>query len=257
MANLSTAFGTTTITAPTKDLLAKFLYLQTKSNEHAYYDTTFDRTHNSTFDKIKELVKESAIEYSTSATIDLSFTGTGRWVFYNNIAWFFDDLKPDAKLEWLFEKDEQLRNIVAQLQKEKLHATFDVSDSEPGANFITLFEQEIEWNPDQQKSIISDENVSVSTEFTAENLIKYDFYDTDEVIDVEYIRDHFDDFITELKSYKSGTANDQTICRNILNNLDGFKKFINSPKFDCHGVYYDIDEILFDVLKLTPDTKFS
>ena len=40
MANLSTAFGTVTITAKTTDILAQFLSLHLKSEEFVYYGTT-------------------------------------------------------------------------------------------------------------------------------------------------------------------------------------------------------------------------
>lgn len=42
MANLSTAFGTVTITAKDPNILAQFLSLHLKSEEHADYGTTLN-----------------------------------------------------------------------------------------------------------------------------------------------------------------------------------------------------------------------
>ena len=263
MANLSTAHGNATITTRTKDILSKLLYLHVRSEESIDYDTTFSDIYNLNFDEIKNYVNENAITSTTESeyvSINLDFTGTGRWNFSSNVSWFFDYLKTnDAPyyINQLVEKDPNFKEIIKQLNQERLIVDFNIHDSESGHNFISVYSQKVTWNPATQKQTTFEPEDYNSDDYNAENLIHYGFDSKGEVWDVEYIRENFDEFIDYLKE-ETDTSSDFLIIRqNILNNMDAFKNFIHKSDFNNYGVYYEINDILFDVLQLTPESKFE
>ena len=95
MANLSTAFGTVTITAKDPNILAQFLSLHLKSEERADYDTTLN-VNGLDIKEVQQYVKTNSYPSKPEPnyySIDLTFSGTGRWSFISNINCFFSCLK--------------------------------------------------------------------------------------------------------------------------------------------------------------------
>ena len=263
MANLSTAFGTVTITAKNPNILAQFLSLHLKSEERACYNTTLTEIKKLDIKEIQQYVKKNS--YSSEPdpnyySIKLNFSGTGRWSFVSNINWFFSYLKDLNKHDHPLKRDnvDPLYLEMAQsLSKERLTANWHVTDSESGFDFISIYDMEITWNPEKQEQITLSETDEISTDYTAENLIEYEFYDQGEVWDIQYIRDNYDYFIECLKQENTDFNNDyKTIVENILAQPDNFKEFINNPEHDASAIWYDISEILLDELELTSTSTF-
>ena len=263
MANLSTAFGTVTITAKNPNILAQFLSLHLKSEERACYNTTLTEIKKLDIKEIQQYVKKNS--YSSEPdpnyySIKLNFSGTGRWSFDSNINWFFSYLKDLNKHDHPLKRDnvDPLYLEMAQsLSKERLTANWHVTDSESGFDFISIYDMEITWNPDKQEQVLLSETEESSTNYTAENLIENEFYDQGEVWDIQYIRDNYDYFLECLKQENTYVDDDhKTIVENILAQPDKFKEFINKPDHDVSAIWYDISEILLDELELTSTSTF-
>ena len=262
MANLSTAFGTVTITAKDPNILAQFLSLHLKSEERAHYGTTLTDINKLNIKEVQQYVKKNSYPSKPDPnyySINLTFSGTGRWSFISNINWFFSCLKNLDKHDHPLNNniDPLYLEMAQSLSKERLTANWHVTDSESGCDFISVYDMEITWNPEKQEQVILSETEEISTDYTAENLIEYDFYDQGEVWDIQYIRDNYDYFIECLKQENTDFSNDyKTIVENILAQPDKFKEFINKPDHDVSAIWYDISEILLDELELTSTSTF-
>lgn len=263
MANLSTAFGTVTITAKTTDILAQFLSLHLKSEEFVGYDTTLTDINKLNIKEVQQYVKKNSYPSKPDPnyySIDLTFSGTGRWSFVSNINWFFSCLKNFDKHDYSLKRNDVepiYLEIAQSLSKERLTANWHVTDSESGCDFISTYDMEITWNPDKQEQVLLSKTEEISTNYTAENLIKYEFYDQGEVWDIQYVRDNYDYFIECLKQENTDfDADYKNIVENILAQPDNFKEFINNPKHDASAIWYDISEILLDELELTSTSTF-
>lgn len=263
MANLSTAFGTVTITAKTTDILAQFLSLHLKSEEFVGYNTTLTDINKLNIKEVQQYVKTNSYPSKPEPnyySIDLTFSGTGRWSFISNINWFFSCLKNLDKHDYLLKRNDVepiYLEIAQSLSKERLTADWHVTDSESGCDFISVYDMEITWNPEKQEQVILSETNEISTDYTAENLIKYEFYDQGEIWDIQYIRDNYDYFIECLKQENTDFSNDyKTIVESILAQPDKFKEFINKPDYNVSAIWYDISEILLDELELTSTSTF-
>ena len=262
MANLSTAFGTVTITAKDPNTLAQFLSLHLKSEEHAYYGTTLN-INGLNIKEVQQYVKTNSYPSKPEPnyySIDLTFSGTGRWSFISNINWFFSYLKDLNKHDHPLKRnnvDPLYLEMAQSLSKERLTANWHVTDSESGFDFISIYDMEITWNPDKQEQVLLSETEESSTNYTAENLIEYEFYDQGEIWDIQYIRDNYDYFLECLKQENAYVDDDhKTIVENILAQPDNFKEFINNPEHDESAIWYDISEILLDELELTSTSTF-
>lgn len=263
MANLSTAFGTVTITAKDPNVLAQFLSLHLKSEEHAYYNTTLTEIKKLDIKEIQQYVKKNSYPSKPDPnyhSIKLTFSGTGRWSFVSNINWFFSCLKDLDKHDHPLKRnnvDPLYLEMAQSLSKERLTANWHVTDSESGCDFISTYGMEITWNPDKQEQILLSETEEISTNYTAENLIEYEFYDQGEVWDIQYIRDNYDYFIECLKQENTDfDADYKNIVENILAQPDKFKEFINNTEYNTSAVWYDISEVLLEELELTSTSTF-
>lgn len=263
MANLSTAFGTVTITAKDPNILAQFLSLHLKSEEFVGYDTTLTDINKLNIKEVQQYVKTNSYPSKPEPnyySIDLTFSGTGKWSFISNINWFFSCLKNFDKHDYSLKRNnvEPIYLEIAQsLSKERLTANWHVTDSESGCDFISVYDMEITWNPEKQEQVTLSEKDEISTDYTAENLIEYGFCDQGEVWDIKYVRDNYDYFIECLKQENTDfDADYKTIVENILAQPDKFKEFINKPDYNVSTVWYDISEILLDELELTSTSTF-
>lgn len=262
MANLSTAFGTVTITAKTTDILAQFLSLHLKSEEFVSYHTTLTDINKLNIKEVQQYVKKNSYPSKPDPnyySIDLTFSGTGCWSFVSNINWFFSCLKNFDKHDHPLKHnniDPFYLEMAKSLSKERLTANWHVTDSS-GCDFISVYDMEITWNPEKQEQVTLSETDEISTDYTAENLIEYEVYDQGEIWDIQYIRDNYDYFLECLKQENTYVDDDhKTIVENILAQPDQFKEFINKPDHDVSAIWYDISEILLDELELTSTSTF-
>lgn len=100
MANMTTAWGTVFITAPDEKSLIDFVYLKILSEEDVVYTTEFDELpaytvlSKDTFSRsaVEKAIREASdFEQSEdSVTVELAFSGIGRWTFARNAEWFFE-----------------------------------------------------------------------------------------------------------------------------------------------------------------------
>lgn len=230
MANISSAYGTVTINTGDLNDLATFLYLQQKSNQNAYYDTTLKLEYDkiNTLEKIQEYVNNYHHKIEDQCYISLSFTALGRWTFANNTEWFFESVF------------EQTDTLVDTIKTKAFNATFDFLEEEGGVGFIADSSIDIEWEPSKQKQYTLDDQ-TIEYDYTAENLIKFDFYEPGNVWDSDYILKHPQYFVDALKEIKD----DEIINVNssaILENLSAFLTEVQKENNNC--IYLELEEWL-------------
>lgn len=138
MANMTTAWGTVFITAPDEKSLIDFVYLKILSEENAVYTTEFDELPEYTVlskDPFTRSAVEKAIREASDFTksddgvsVELAFSGIGRWTFARNAEWFFEI--PFTEFEY---ETPEARELAKQISTLKLKAQFDCEEEEPGA----------------------------------------------------------------------------------------------------------------------------
>lgn len=192
MANISNAFGTVTISTDNLNDLATFLYLQQKCNKNTYYTTTLELESDeiTTLEKIQKYVNNYHHKKDEQYYVSLSFIAIGRWEFANNTEWFFESVF------------EQTNTLVNTIKTKAFYATFDFLIEEGGVGFIADSIIDIAWNPNKQKQYTL-RNQTIEYKYTAENLIKFNIFNKNEVWDTAYILKHPKDFENELKNIAS------------------------------------------------------
>lgn len=134
MANETTAWGTVTINAPTKDALEDFIYLKILSEKNTTYKTKFSDFPQYTIHTEGEFSKEQVIKvlhdkYDTykepdgTYSVNLALCGVGRWTFGQNAHWFFS--RPLNGFEYETYEQNKLRD---NLKKLTFKAEFDVEE---------------------------------------------------------------------------------------------------------------------------------
>lgn len=233
MANISDAFGTVTIGTDDLNNLATFLYLQQKSNQNAYYDTTLELEIDkiTTLEKIQKYVNNYHHKKDGQYYVSLSFDATGRWTFENNAEWFFKSV---------FQETDAL---VDTIKTKAFYATFEFLEEESGFAFIADSTIDIKWDPSNQEQYTIDYQTT-EYEYTAENLIKLRIFDKNEVWDTAYILKHPKDFENELKDIASI---DMRLLKDanlpaILENLSEFLTAISEK--DSQYVYRELEDWL-------------
>lgn len=213
MANCSQAFGTVTITVPNRTILFDVLTAHILSNDDSYYDTTFSELEDITL--VHPYLKDSmVIEPNGNVSVTCSFTGTGRWSMSNNLSWFWSNL-----LTTNDKYPEALINRLSEIKNHDLNAAFEYTDEESGIGFLGNGSYETRWDPNSQQAITEiDDFEEISR--TAENLIEMKFYDPWEVIDGEYINNHWDEFKPEGELKNLIDKNPQKMRELIYDNLD-------------------------------------
>lgn len=172
MANISSAFGTVTLTAPNRELLIRTLEANERANKDAYYDIDIP---------LYEGYENHIEETDGKASITMDFTGAGRWDITTNFGWFWSEIVKDDKT----------------LSEHSLSAIFEYKDEESGAGFIDVGTYETVWNPNIQESECT-EQTSDTYDYTAENLIELGFYDEYDIYDGEYLDTHWDEWVTTI-----------------------------------------------------------
>lgn len=138
MANQTTAWGTVFITAPDEKSLVDFIYLKIMSEKNAEYTTEFDELPTYTIhteDVFTRSAVEKAIREASDFThsedgvsIELAFSGIGRWTFAQNAGWFFEIPFAEFKYE-----TPEARELANKLKQMTFKAQFDCEEEEPGA----------------------------------------------------------------------------------------------------------------------------
>ena len=126
MANISSAFGTVTLTAPNKELLIRALEANKRANKDAYYDIDIP---------LYEGYENHIGETDGKSSITMDFTGAGRWCITTNFGWFWSEI---------VKEDKALREYL-------LSAHFEYKDEESGAGFIDTGSYETIWNQTYKK----------------------------------------------------------------------------------------------------------
>lgn len=173
MANLSSAYGTCTLTCPTKKL-DSILELLSKTQNEFYYNLGLYELDNYQKDP-EETKKQLTIQPSTIpnknifpvllfSTIEFALSGFGRWTFENNIRGFIEGVQSDEALNPLLNAIEQT--------DQPIELYFDFIDYEPGCEVFYTAQIKIIYDPEEKKwstEEVSDANLDI----TAKNLIDY------------------------------------------------------------------------------------
>ena len=151
---------------------------------------------------------------------------------------------------------EQTDTLVDTIKTKAFHANFDFIVEEGGVGFIVDSIIDIAWNPSEQKQYtLSDQ--AIEYEYTAENLIKFNLFDKNEVWDTAYILKYPKDFENELKNIASI---DMRLLKDanlpvILENLSEFLTAISEK--DSQDVYREVYRELEDWLEYECPNAFK
>lgn len=229
MANYSTAFGTVIIIAETEELIDRLVSARGDAGGSVQIKP-----------ETGIIVPVGNVPTGLLAK-KFEFTGEGRWSFNNTIEEFFD----------FFDEEPEL---AGDLVDHPFFLGWYVSDAESGNGFITIFNREIRWDTDLKKAVLYDLEVLEDLEYTATNLIAYDFYDEDEVIDSSYALATFDYFMEDIdklvEQYPAETSTGKLL-RQIQAHPAEFKVHLQNNKDS--GIWTDFEDFLHNGLNLTPD----
>lgn len=222
MANISNAFGTVTLTTDTKETLYNFLLLHKEFEKDSYYYTEFDTDKNSE-NELKDLIENNTIEENNQVSYTTTFIALGRWSFESNVRWLMDTIKNDYNTSTASE----LRDKIKQ---HEITITFQFTDAEQGCDFIGTGTASATWDGE---TATYGYDVDTSLPYTVENCLEYEIYDEGEIVSINYLINHFDDFFSS-KHDKMYRDNKEKIIE-VLKTLDY-----------RDSVYYDIDELISD-----------
>lgn len=161
MANMTTAWGTVFITAPDEKSLIDFVYLKILSEEDVVYTTEFDELpaytvlSKDTFSRsaVEKAIREASdFEQSEdSVTVELAFSGIGRWTFARNAEWFFEIPLTESEYE-----TGESRVLANGLKQMTFKAEFNCTEEEPGV-WYSRDEYTIVW--EDGKSVMTESNL--------------------------------------------------------------------------------------------------
>lgn len=251
MANISSGYGTATIYAKNLREIAELVYLQYLGEKRAYYYTTLteidelsyilDSDNNTLNDKLMAICEKLHINTnkisgcSICAEFNLDFSG--RWSFSNNIDWFFSDA---FNLDHQYKYKDEINQLIDKVKQGTYYVEFNFIEEEGGCRFIQEGNVVIKWNGKCQEQSIESEEYH-AYEYSAENLVRFSFYDVGEVWDTEYIIENPKTFYNELEA---GILNDyyQDLIE-IAENFDLFITFLKDNREELdRGVYWEIQE---------------
>ena len=177
MANISNAKGTLNVSvkAGSEKEMRDFLACLAEYFRYGEYGAFFDPTSSIAVQKEKE---------GFSCSVD--FTGFGRWSFMENIGGWFGS----------WSKTKEIEKYVKEIEKYDFRLMFDFVDFEEGCEIFYHAIVSISHNagnPLDAACVTEDECEDIS--ITAENLVAYDMYADDEVIDGESSAAEIRDFL--------------------------------------------------------------
>ena len=232
MANYSTAFGTVTISAETEELIDRLVTARGDAGGLVQINP-----------ESGVLVPVGDVPEGFEVSKKFEFTGEGRWNFDNTIDDFFD----------FFDEEPEL---AGDLVDHPFLLDWHVNDSECGIGFIMIFKREIRWDSALKTVVFYDIEILEDLPYTAANLIAYDFYEENEVIDSSYALATFNSFMEEIdrliEQYPE-EASTNTLLRQIKDNPDGFKVYLQNNKDS--GVWTDVLDFLYEGLDLRQQEK--
>lgn len=249
MANISTGYGTVTIYAKEVKDIAELAYLQHLNEKEAYYHTTLTEIDelfpilnddNKTLnDKITAFYKglytdTNEIYKDCPICAEFNLDLAGRWTFTNNINWFFSQA---FNLTHLYDHSDEINQLIDKVKQRNYYVQFRFAEEESGCDFIQEGDVIIKWDGQRQEQTIESEEYH-EYDYSASNLIKFDFYDAGDAWDTEYIIENpetFKDCLLE--------RYDEQYLIEIAENLDLFIAFLkdNREELDT-GVYWEIEE---------------
>ena len=230
MANYSNAFGTVTISAETEELIDRLVTARGDAGGLVQINP-----------ETGVLVPVGNIPEGFEVSKKFEFTGEGRWNFDNTIDDFFDffDEKPE---------------LAGDLVDHPFLLDWHVNDAESGNKFITIFKREIRWDSALKNVVFYDMEILEDLDYTAANLIAYDFYEGDEVIDSSYALAIFNSFMKDIdklvEQYPAETPTGKLL-RQIQAHPAEFKVHLKNNRDS--GVWNDVLDFLYEGLGLTPD----
>lgn len=197
MANLTSVYGTVTLTAKTKDDIVDLLYLHALSEKDTSYDTTIAEHYDSdpTFENYESIENDidnygmDIEETDDSYTITFHFTATGRNAFENNINWFFNCLTTDFD-------DDAILALQKNLKPQTIDLTFDYNEHDSANEW--LIEQEIDLHYEDGDVIMVTQHTE-EYDYTVENLILLDIYETGDIISEHWLKDNYDRYMNQYK----------------------------------------------------------
>lgn len=222
MANISNAFGKLTITTDTKETLYNFLLLHKEFEKNAYYYTEFN-TDQISEEELKNLIDTDTTEENKIVSYSTTFNALGRWSFQSNVQWLMDIIKNDYDTS-------TATSLRDKIKENEITITFQFTDAEQSCDFIETGTASVTWDGE---NATYEYDVDTSLSYTVENCIEYGIYDEGEVVSVNYLIHHFDDYFNS-KHDKMYRENKERIIK-VLKTLDYRDR-----------VYYDIDELIAD-----------
>jgi len=151
MANETSAWGSVTIYAPSKDDLEDFIYLKILSEKDTTYSTEFSdfppytMYTESTFSYEKVIQAlygkhDVHMEKDGSCSVNIALCGVERWSFKENAHWFFS--YPFEEFEYETSMQNRLCN---NLKKLSFRAEFDIEEEEIDISYSHAC-YEVSWN---------------------------------------------------------------------------------------------------------------
>lgn len=151
MANETSAWGSVTIYAPSKNDLEDFIYLKILSEKNSTYSTEFSDFPQYTihtegtfsYEKVIQALygKHNAhMDEDGSCSVNVALCGIGRWSFKENARWFFS--YPFDEFEYETSMQNRLRD---NLKKLSFRAEFDIEEEELDISYSHAC-YEVSWN---------------------------------------------------------------------------------------------------------------
>ncbi|TCD53859.1 hypothetical protein EJ419_06295 [Alloscardovia theropitheci] len=168
MANLSDANGTMTVISHNPSTAFMFVNEYRKQAGDWFYNTIISDT------------IEAATTRDGATVITVSFTGTGRWAYSENIAWTFNILTDKEY------RDKIDPMILAVLEQAPISVTYDYADFEPGCEILYT-----------QKVTVTYDNGTISTDVIEHN--QYDYT-------LDNLKTYIDDNMYGLESFRDDLA---------------------------------------------------
>lgn len=266
MFDILTAHGFMELTAPNKESLAQFLYLQEEleRKNRLPYNIEFYNIYKSNFKKIQEYVNQRARPTERTdvdpnyVDITLKFDAGGFWTFDHESRWFFSMFKDGEWYNELMKQHPDHWDTINTLKHETFYADIDVTETinnYPIAGENRYFIK-IHWDPNKQEQVLDLNFNEEPPEPTARELLDEFVYYPGEVWDIHLIRNDVHYLLYWLRRQETDDEWLIKVRDNISDNIEGFKQFIQNPKFDHTPLCRNVEDLLFDYLDIDSDTKF-
>ena len=251
MANISSGYGTAIIYAKNLREIAELVYLQYLGEKRAYYYTTLteidelgyilDSDNNTLNDKLMAICEKLHVNTNKisncSICAEFSLDFSGRWSFTNNINWFFTHT---FNQDHLHNYNDGINQLIDKVKQRTYYVEFNFIEEESGCSFIQEGNVVIKWDGKCQEQSIESEEYH-AYEYSAENLVRFSFYDAGEIWDTEYIIENPRIFYNELEAGILNGYYEDLI--DIAENFDLFITFLKDNREELdRGVYWEIQE---------------